>query len=109
MKSITEWQQEVHSIARSKGFDVRERNVAESLCLIHSEVSEAMECWRDDDMEMRYAPDGSGKPEGLPSELADVVIRVMDFMEGFGMNLEEAMEIKAAFNRGRPQLHGRVR
>jgi NTP pyrophosphatase (non-canonical NTP hydrolase) len=107
VKSLAEWQEEVHRIAVSKGFDVRTRNVAESLCLMHSEISEAMECWRDSDIELRF--DENGKPEGLKSELADVVIRVMDFMEGFGMDLERAIALKSDYNQRRPLLHGRVR
>jgi len=109
VKSIEEWQQEVHSIALSKGFDAGKRNIAESLCLIHSEVSEAMECWRDGDMDLRYAADGSGKVEGFESEMADVVIRVMDLMEALDMSLERAMELKTDYNQRRPLLHGRVR
>ena len=50
-------------------------------------------------------PDGK-KPEGIPIELADVLIRVFDFCGKHGIDLEAAVLEKMAFNRTRPVRHG---
>lgn len=106
-KSIQDWQDEVHATARAKGFYDAPPSVPEKLALIHSEVSEALEAYRDDELAMRVEP--SGKPEGLVVELADVVIRVLDLCAALDLSLEDAMRAKAAFNATRPHKHGRKR
>ena len=47
------------------------------------------------------------KPVGLPSEFADVIIRVLDACAAWGINIEEAIQIKMAYNATRDRLHGR--
>jgi len=46
------------------------------------------------------------KPEGIPSELADVVIRVMDICGYYGIDLEAAIKEKMDYNKTRPLMHG---
>jgi NTP pyrophosphatase (non-canonical NTP hydrolase) len=46
------------------------------------------------------------KPEGVWSELADVVIRVADMCGLYGINLEEAVTAKMEFNKTRSYRHG---
>lgn len=77
--------------------------VPRQLALIHSEVSEALEAWRENDAGST-TPDG--KPDGFIAELADVVIRVFDTAGALGMNLEKAVLEKMAFNATRPYKHG---
>lgn len=47
------------------------------------------------------------KPEGVPSELADIVIRTLDFAGAWGIDLASAIEEKLAYNRTRSRLHGK--
>lgn len=47
------------------------------------------------------------KPEGVPSELADVVIRCFDFAHEAGLSLGEAILEKLDYNDTRPYLHGK--
>jgi NTP pyrophosphatase (non-canonical NTP hydrolase) len=47
------------------------------------------------------------KPEGCPSELADVVIRVLDFCYTEGIDLETIIEEKLAYNATRGYKHGK--
>lgn len=47
-----------------------------------------------------------GKLKGIPSELADVVIRVMDMCEHYGINLDKAIREKHEYNKTRPYKHG---
>lgn len=93
-----------HAHAVSKGFYEKPPEVPTLLCLLHSEVSEALEAWREGHAEGYTAPDG--KPEGLPAELADVVIRVADMAGFLGIDLEAAVAEKMAFNATRPHRHG---
>ena len=100
-----------HDISVQHGWWVKERNVGEALALVHSEVSEALEEWRKGLRltAIYFNPDDEGsyrKPEGFPTELADILIRIADLAEGWGIDLEEAITLKTAYNRSRPHRHG---
>lgn len=87
-----------------KGTQLEDLQVATKLGLIHSEVSEAMEAHRDLGF---TAGSINGKPEGFVYELADVVIRVLDLADHFGLNIEQAIVDKMAYNESRPYMHGK--
>ncbi len=70
---------------------------------MHSELSEALEEHRNGNDRIRIIND---KPEGLPIELADVIIRILDFAECFDINMEEAIKLKMDYNESRPYRHG---
>lgn len=95
---------EVHQIAVSKGWYDPPKPTSDGLLMIHSEVSEATEDLRVNKMQTTFRHDG--KPEGFPSELADIVIRVFDTAEYLGIDLEREIRIKSDFNRTRPYRHG---
>lgn len=48
-----------------------------------------------------------GKPKGVPSEIADVVIRSFDFAHEAGFDLAEIIAEKLAYNATRAHKHGR--
>lgn len=50
---------------------------------------------------------GAFKPEGLPSELADVVIRAFDLAHETGIDLAAAIDEKLTYNATRARLHGK--
>lgn len=55
----------------------------------------------------RYNRDGSSrKPEGVPSELADVVIRALDAADAWGIDLEAMIAEKLEYNAQRGFRHG---
>ena len=113
---LNELAAEIHVISQMKGFwpdGDRERNPGEVLMLIVTEVAEAMEEIRDGypvDL-MRYTVDFKGiqKPIGVPSELADIIIRVLDASAAWGIDIDAAVREKTAYNAQRERLHGRAR
>ncbi len=86
--------------------EIDSRMFVEKLLLIHCELSEAMEEYRDDHGYTEIYYSGKGKPEGIPIELADVFIRLADLAVIFGIDLSAAVVEKQAFNETRPYRHG---
>lgn len=72
------------------------RNIGELLCLVHSEISEAMEGARKGLMDDKLPH----RPM-LEVELADAVIRCFDMAGGLGLDLGGAIAEKLAYNAGR--------
>lgn len=72
------------------------RNIGEMLCLIHSEISEAMEGARKGLMDDKI-PDRTM----LEVELADAVIRIFDMAGGLGLDLGGALAEKLVYNSAR--------
>lgn len=103
-------QAKVYNRAVSKGWwDDDEPNIPEKLMLIVSEISEALEVYRDcpDDADLDdivYGP--NDKPEGFAVELADAVIRIMDLCEYLGIDLASVIRQKDRYNATRPFRHG---
>lgn len=81
-----------------------ERNKGELICLMHSELSEAMEGERkglmDDKLPHRTMAE---------VELVDVLIRIFDYAAAFGYDLEGAYREKMAYNASREDHKHEVR
>lgn len=114
--SVNELIKEAHANAVAKGWWDKEPSFGEVISLIHSEASEALEDYRNGHTptEVWYETKRVSlteqnpvrKPCGIPSELADIVIRVFDACGHYGIDLEEAVREKMAYNATRPQRHG---
>lgn len=86
------------------GVDPRQVRALSWLALVCTEAAEAMDDVLAGRWELTF--DENGKPCGLPSELADVNIRVGNISGALGINLEAATRAKLAYNRTRPHRHG---
>lgn len=105
-KPLKQIQQEIHENAKNHGWWEDPRRPGELFMLITSEVAEAFEEVRNGHaMAETYYSEG-GKMEGVPSELADVVIRVLDLAEYYGIDMGAAIAEKHAYNLTRPYKHG---
>ena len=74
----------------------KERNVGELLCLIHSEISEAMEGARKGLMDTHLKHRSM-----MEVELADAIIRIFDLAESKNFNLGQTIYEKLEYNRSR--------
>ena len=74
----------------------KNRNVGELLCLIHSEISEAMEGARKGLMDTHLKHKSM-----MEVELADAIIRIFDLAESRGFKLGETIYEKLEYNKSR--------
>lgn len=101
---VRELVQVAHANAVAKGFHDPSPSFGDLIALAHSELSEALEAYRENGLASGVS--GNGKPEGVASELADTVIRIADMCGALGIDLEAAIVAKVAYNAGRPYRHG---
>lgn len=77
---------------------------AEKIALEHSELSERLECIRKDPERMdEHCP----KFLNLEIEVADELIRALDFCGRRGLRIGEAVIAKMKYNKSRPYMHGK--
>jgi NTP pyrophosphatase (non-canonical NTP hydrolase) len=97
-KTLIEMQNEVVAYEHLKGWQPNDNRFLESLALLHSEISEALEAHRD------------GDDAHVAEELADVFIRLLStwdqFVRPLGYDLEREFGRKMEKNRGREWRHG---
>jgi NTP pyrophosphatase (non-canonical NTP hydrolase) len=90
---------EIHKIAADRGWTIPQSftetdAIARKLCLIHSEVSEALEAVRVNDK------------GNFGEELADIIIRTLHLAHGLNIDIDNEVSHKIEVNRTRPYMHG---
>lgn len=83
--------------------DRPDRNDAEAIALMHSELSEMLESVRRGNPPSKKIPNFTETEE----EGADLLIRFFDWAQGRDLRIAEALFAKMAYNAKRPHLHGK--
>lgn len=107
MKSINELAKEIHKNAVNHGWWDEERSFPEIIALCHSELSEALEEYRDGHPNIYFSISSDReKPEGIAVEMADCIIRILDWCGKEGIDIENIIKVKHDYNLDRPYKHG---
>ena len=86
----------IHAQNRNAGWWDKPREVGTMLCLVHSEISEAMEGDR-----KKLQDDHLPHRPMIEVELADAVIRIFDMAGGLGLDVAGALAEKFEYNQVR--------
>lgn len=93
----------VYKNAVNHGFWKQEPNDGERMALIHAEISEALEALREGNPSSNKIIEFSS----LEEELADAVIRIMDYSFGKDLDVAGAILAKIEYNKNREYMHGK--
>lgn len=110
--SFNELRDRVTKTAEEHGF--KHATVGEDLMLIVTEAAEAMEDHRKghraDEVWYRHSEDtpDKAKPCGIPSEIADIIVRCLHFCGKHGIDIDKIMQEKMDYNDARPYKHGKI-
>lgn len=117
MSELNELRDKIHATAVDKGWWDQPREFGTVIALIHSELSEALEEYRKgyepdhiycmhSDITAPHLEGTNCKPEGVPIELVDAIIRILDYCGRAGIDVDAAMEYKLTYNLSRAYRHG---
>jgi hypothetical protein len=91
-----------YAINQNHGFYAKPVEDGTRIALIHSELSEALEADRHGNPPDDHIPEFSG----MEAELADAILRIMDFSVHRNLRVGQAVVAKLKYNATRPPMHG---
>lgn len=100
---INEFAKEVHDNAVNHGWWDDDRSFGEVIALCHSELSEALEAYRNNEDMVWMNGD---KPDGIAVEMCDCIIRILDYLTEEDIDIDYVLGIKHSYNLTRPYKHG---
>jgi len=123
---LNELAKEIHRTAVEHGWWDDNRTFGDIIALCHSELSEALEEYRDGKPMAYFVRDHSvfpqyandyadetdfteyngEKPEGIAVEMADCIIRILDWCGKENIDIDQIIRIKHEYNKRRPYKHG---
>lgn len=124
--NLNEYTKKIHDNSVAHGWWDEERSFGDIVALCHSELSEALEEYRAGrPMEWHecgldgYPCESRNcecpscgesmkieKPEGIAVEMADCLIRILDWFGKEGLDVDRIVQEKMAYNETRPYRHG---
>lgn len=102
LPDLRKFQSQLHAVNRANGWWENPNNNATNFMLMVSELAEAMEWDRKGNKSSDHIPEFSG----IEEELADVMIRILDFGAGNKLDVVGAMIAKVRYNATRSHRHG---
>lgn len=105
--NMTELSKDIRFFNGKKGFESPAVDIHKKLLLAISEICEAQEELRDGKLPNEIYYQVNGKPCGFPVEVADAIIRLLDICGAFDIDIQSVVEEKLAYNKTRPEKHGR--
>ena len=102
-KALNNLRDQAYFTARDHVFHEGEVNDGLMLALIHSEVSEALDALRQGNPPDKHCP----QCLSLACELADIIIRTLDYAGVQGIDIGGAVLAKMEYNKNRPYKHGK--
>lgn len=95
--------EDCNQIAHDHGFYEVSPRPGERIALMHEELSEALSAARHGDPPDDHIPEYTGQE----AELADCIIRIMDYAHENNLRVANALIVKMNYNRSRPYKHGK--
>lgn len=121
-QTLNDLAKQIHASNVEKGFYQDEKNIGEMLCLMHSEISEALEADRNnkvasnatinrvvnEDDKYYFQNEYKALIKGsFEEEMADIIIRVLDMCAFKGIDIDAHVAAKMRYNSLREFMHGK--